>query len=149
MYVTKTDENCNAMEFSIVTTKAWTPDPTEVANMFVDEVYGVRTCYGYPETPADSSTFVCDPDDVPDEEDDKGNEGNCSSNTSKKGCMKKTLCEWDFTGGYCVEKSASGQKALNAEEATAAKQGMPNNSGNAKAVAAAWTVVSALMLWFQ
>ncbi len=60
LYVTKVDEHCNALEFSIVTTKAWTKNPTEIANMFVDEVYGVRTCYGYPENPSDVEDFICD-----------------------------------------------------------------------------------------
>jgi hypothetical protein len=59
LYVTDLDENCNALAFSIVTTKAWTKDETEVANMFVDEVQGTRTCFGYPKTPADVEGFVC------------------------------------------------------------------------------------------
>jgi len=53
LYVTETDEACNAMSFTIITTKAWTKDDTEIANMFVDNVVGVRTSFDFPATPAE------------------------------------------------------------------------------------------------
>jgi len=53
LYVTETDEDCNAMSFSIITTKAWTKDDTEIANIFVDNVEGVRTGFEFPKTPAE------------------------------------------------------------------------------------------------
>ena len=79
----------------------------------------------------------------------KGNNGNCASNASKKGCVKKG-CAWDKDTNTCGEASTtSGQKALNTvEEATAAKE-MPDNSGNGKTMSAAWTVMFSLFVWFQ
>jgi len=55
LYVTETDEDCNAKTFSIIAAKAWTPDDTAIANMFLDEVQGVRTSFGYPKTPEETS----------------------------------------------------------------------------------------------
>ena len=69
LYVTETDDDCNAQSFSITTTKAFVPGVvcgdvgppveacTSIANMFVDKVMGVRASDDYPATPADIPAY--------------------------------------------------------------------------------------------
>ena len=76
----------------------------------------------------------------------KANNGNCASNASKKGCLKKQGCAWNKYSNKCGEAgTTSGQSALT-KEATAAEE-MTGNSGTAKAMAA-WAFMSAMM-WFM